>query len=356
MKKVINGIQQIGIGVSDAKAVFNWYRKHLGFDILVFEDESTANLMTQYTDGQPSERIALLAMNMTGGAGLEIWQFKNRKPQPPLNNKILLGDLGINGMKVRSNTVNRIHEKLKQETLGFCSDITVKTDKKQHFFFKDPWSNLIEIVEDSYVFSHCNKPAGGVMGVLIGVSDMETSINFYSDILGYDEIVSDETGTFKDLHHLDGGECTFRRTLVKSGKRAIGGFGELLGPTQIELIQVLNRKPSKIYQDRLWGDLGYIHICFDIQGMNELRVECREKGFPFTVDSTNSFNMGNAAGHFSYIEDPDGTLIEFVETHRVPLVKSLGLYINLKKRKINKPLPKWIIKAMTIHRKKKDLL
>ena len=32
--------------------------------------------------------------------------------------------------------------------------------------------------------------------------------------------------------------------------------------------------------------------------------------------------MGDAAGQFAYIEDPDGTLIEFVETHKVPLVKA----------------------------------
>ena len=43
--------------------------------------------------------------------------------------------------------------------------------------------------------------------------------------------------------------------------------------------------------------------------------------------------MGEAAGHFSYIEDPDGTLIEFVETHRIPILKRFGIYLNLSKRK-----------------------
>ena len=42
MVEIINGIQQIGIGVSDVKKVFNWYRNHLGFDILLFEDEAVA--------------------------------------------------------------------------------------------------------------------------------------------------------------------------------------------------------------------------------------------------------------------------------------------------------------------------
>ena len=42
--------------------------------------------------------------------------------------------------------------------------------------------------------------------------------------------------------------------------------------------------------------------------------------------------MGEAAGHFTYIEDPDGALIEFVETHKVPVLKKLGWYIHLKDR------------------------
>ena len=61
----------------------------------------------------------------------------------------------------------------------------------------------------------------------------------------------------------------------------------------------------------------------DIIGMNDLQSKCEAKGFPFTVDSqsetgsANAFDMGEAAGHFSYIEDPDGTLIEFVETAKL---------------------------------------
>lgn len=61
---------------------------------------------------------------------------------------------------------------------------------------------------------------------------------------------------------------------------------------------------------------------------------------------TDTFDMGEAAGHFAYIEDPDGTLIEFVETHKIPIIKKLGLYLNLRKRNPHKPLPDYILKAL----------
>jgi hypothetical protein len=62
--------------------------------------------------------------------------------------------------------------------------------------------------------------------------------------------------------------------------------------------------------------------------------------------------MGEAGGRFSYIEDADGTLIEFVETHKVPVMKKLGWYINLKKQPHGKFLPKWMLKAMAFNRVK----
>ncbi len=80
--------------------------------------------------------------------------------------------------------------------------------------------------------------------------------------------------------------------------------------------------------------------------MDGLKSHSHEKGFDFTVDSSDSFPMENASGRFCYIEDPDGTLIELVETHKVPILKKFGLYLNLKKRDIEKPLPDWMIKML----------
>lgn len=332
MKYIINGIQQIGIGVTNAKEVFNWYRKKMGFDLLVFEDESTASLMTQYTDDQPMNRYALLSMNMLGGGGLEIWQFKERSPIAQKTD-FMLGDLGINMMKLRTK------------------------DKTNHrTCAKDPWNNWTQFVKDDYVFCETDCKTGGVLGAVIGVSDMEKAMHFYQDLLGFDSVDSDEIGIFEELKDVPGGQSKFRRVLLSHNGRKVGGFGKLLGPCQLELLQVLDRAPNKVYDERLWGDLGFIHLCFDISGMDAMKKKSNKLGYPFTVDSANSFDMGKAAGRFGYIEDPDGTLIEIVETHRVPIFQPLGININLKKRNPEKPLPNWLVKTMKIHRKRKDLV
>jgi hypothetical protein len=103
----------------------------------------------------------------------------------------------------------------------------------------------------------------------------------------------------------------------------------------------------------MWGEIGYIHLCFDVEKMENLRTFCQSKGYPFTVDSAESFDMGEAAGRFAYTEDPDGTLIEFVEAHKVPILKKIGWYYNLKNRAVQKPLPSFMLWAMGLMRVKK---
>jgi len=164
-------------------------------------------------------------------------------------------------------------------------------------------------------------------------------------------VVYDEENQFSDLKSIPGGNGKYRRVLLKHSKKRTGAFSPLLRDSTIELLQVIDRDVKKIYENRLWGDLGYIHLCFDIYGMEDLKKECEEAGHNFTVDSANSFDMGEAAGHFSYIEDPDDTLIEFVETHKIPIIKKIGWYLNLQKRNPEKPLPNWFFRILGAARK-----
>jgi catechol 2,3-dioxygenase-like lactoylglutathione lyase family enzyme len=220
---------------------------------------------------------------------------------------------------------------------------------------KDPNDNIFQVIEGSGWFSDTRHESkcGGVAGTIIGVSNMEKSLKLYKDILGYDTIDYDVTDVFEDFGVINGGNKEFRRVRLSHKELRKGPFAKLLGPTQIELVQAINQIGRRnIFENRFWGDWGFIHLCFDVQGMEKLKKDCETGGFPFTVDSSDTFDMGEAGGRFSYIEDPDGTWIEFVETHKVPVLKKIGWYINLKNRKPGKFLPNWMLKAMALNRVK----
>jgi catechol 2,3-dioxygenase-like lactoylglutathione lyase family enzyme/uncharacterized glyoxalase superfamily protein PhnB len=353
-EKIVSGIQQIGIGVSNLREAWKWYIENFGTDVRIFEDNTVANLMLPYTNGKPQRRHAALALNLQGGGGFEIWQYTERTPQPP-KQQIKLGDLGINAAKIKSKDVKATYQQLKDKGQKVMS-LSKDPAGTEYFFVSDPFNNIFQVVGGDGWFKNERKLTGATYGAVIGVSDIDESRKLYSNILGYDEVVYDSIGTFEDLQAVPGGKSTFRRTLLKHSKSWKGSFSRLFGPSMIELLQVKNRKPFKIYEGRQWGDLGFIHLCYDVTGMNALRSECREKGFPFKVDSMKnhktSFDMGEAAGQFSYVEDPDGTLIEFVETHKIPVIKKIGWYINLRKRNPEKALPDWMLKALSFNRVK----
>jgi catechol 2,3-dioxygenase-like lactoylglutathione lyase family enzyme len=356
-EKIISGIQQIGIGVSNLKEAWMWYREHFGMDVRIFEDNTVAELMLRYTGGKPQKRHAALALNLMGGGGFEIWQYTERTPEPP-REKLQLGDLGINAAKIKSKDVRSAHAFFKSRNQKVNS-VTKDPSGNELFYITDPYNNLFQVVNgNSWFRKNENKLTGATYGAMIGVTDIDRSRKLYSGILGYDTVAYDEEGKFEDLEPLPGGDNTFRRTLLKHSKSWKGSFSRIFGPSQLELLQVKNRKPRKIYEGRQWGDLGFIHLCYDVIGMDVLREECSEKGFPFTIDSsaseqhTNTFDMGEAAGHFSYVEDPDGTLIEFVETHKLPIIKKVGWYVNLRKRPAEKEVPNWVLKSLKFNKVK----
>lgn len=350
-KVVISGIQQVGIGIPNLSDAFGWYNKFLGFDARIFDDEGTAELMLPYTGGKPQERRAILAMNFRGGGGLEIWQPKGRKQRTP-ENQLLLGDLGFFTAKYKAGDVPKAYNELKTKGAEILSEVTTTPAGKKHFFLKDLYGNIVEIIEDDYQFHDPKKNIGGVHGLIIGVSDMQKSLNFYKEALGYDTIISDSEGVFDDLKGVPGGDHKIRRVSVTRSEKPKGAFAPMFGTSEIELVQALEYKPVMIFENRWWGDAGYIHVCFDIQGMQALQLRCESLGHPFVCDSNDSFDMGEAAGHFTYVEDPDGALIEFVETHKVPIMKNIGWYLNLQKRNPEKPLPRWMLKAIGMKREK----
>ncbi len=359
---VISGVQQIGIGVEDLKSSWKYYIDTFQMDVRILEDDTVAELMLPYTGGKPQKRHAAIAINMQGGGGFEIWQYSQRKPCKP-SFEIQLGDIGIFAAKIKSRNVEQTFgEFSRNPAIKIVGKLTETIDNQPSFFVQDPFGNHFQVVYDNSLFVDEYRSSGGAAGAMIGVNDIDKALIVYRDILGHDKMLADRTGFFQDLHELPSGNRTFRRVLLTHSKARKGKFSKLLGNSYIELIQALDRQPNKIFENRFWGDPGFIHLCFDVGNMEALKKYCVTKGFPFTVDSSvkhnaaNSFDMGEAAGHFSYIEDPDGNLIEFVETHKIPLIKKLGIHINLRKGDFEKPLPTWMLKFLKLGRIKSSSL
>ncbi len=348
----IGGIQQVGVGVSTLAPALQWYGRFFGFNTMVFQDEDVAELMIPYTGGEIHLRHAAFMMNMAGGGGLEIWQYKSRYSEQSIEMS-KIGDLGIFAVVIRSPQVLPCFDAYYAADLYVHTEPLLDPSGNQHFYMADFNGNTFNIQTGTSWFSDPKyyppgentigrTKTGGVMGVVIGVSDIDASLILYRDILGYTDIVYDEVGNFEDMQSLFGGKNELRRVLLRN--KAAGPLQHFFRESTIELVQVLDRVPNRIYEGRLWGDMGFIHACFDVTNMDALKTTCESFGYPFVIDSKESFDMNEASGRFAYIEDMDGTLIEFVEAYKVPITKNISYQLTPKRRR--KPLPRLLINGM----------
>ena len=336
-EKIICGIQQVGIGVPDFVEAWKWYSDNFGFEIKIVDDEGVAERMLPYTGGKPQPRRSGIAVNIRGGGGFEIWEPKGRELNY-LKEPVKLGDLGILIAKVKTADIEAAYNTFINKGLDVISEILIAPTGQKHFFMKDPYGNLFQLEQDDYVFVNEKKTTGGANGVIIGVSDIDKSLPFYMQLLDYDKIVFDQTAVFDDLKSLPGGENRVRRVILERSKPIEGPLCRIMGTSHLELIQSMDGAGKKLYEGRFWGDPGFIHLCFDVRNMEAVKVQAEAMGHPFVCDSGADFGMGDANGHFTYLEDPDGTLIEFVETFRIPIAKKFGLYLNLANKDDHKPL------------------
>ena len=349
--KIICGIQQLGIGVNDFVEAWKWYYDIFGYDVKIVDDEGVAERMLPYTGGKPQPRRSGIAVNLRGGGGFEIWQPKGRELNY-LKEPVKLGDLGILIGKIKTGDIEAAYNTFINKGVDVISEIVAAPTGQRHFFMKDPYGNLFQVEHDNYVFINEKKPTGGANGAVIGVSDMEKSLPFYRQLLDYDKVVFDQTAVFDDLKSLPNGEGRLRRVILERSKPIEGPLSQLMGTSHLELIQAIDAPGKKLYEGRYWGDPGFIHLCFDVRNMEAVKAQTEALGHPFVCDSGTDFGMGDADGHFTYVEDPDGTLIEFVETFKIPIAKKLGLYLNLKSKDDHKPLG--ILKLLRFAKIKRD--
>ena len=355
MAYLISGIQQIGVGVENFAQAWKWYAEMFHMDVRVLEDDTVAERMLRYTGGKPQKRHACIAMNLQGGGGFEIWQYSERKPVPcPFD--VQAGDLGVFAAVIKTRDAQGFRRELLAKYDG-VSELSKTPAGTPCFFVKDPWGNHFLALEDKSIYIEQHTLNGGICGAMIGSTDIDRVLGLYRDVLGYGTVVYDKTGEFPDLALMQGGEGRFRRVLLTHDGPRQGAFAELYGHSSIELVQALDRTPVKLFEGRYWGDPGFIQICFDVTDMRGLGKACEHAGYPFTIDSCPNgerFDMGEASGHFTYVEDPDGTLIEFVEAHKLTILKRPHIYIDMLSRPRGKKFPKLLARMMGFNRVKFD--
>jgi len=162
----------------------------------------------------------------------------------------------------------------------------------------------------------------GVNYVGIGVSDMDRSLKFYGELLGFTEVVFDYTGSLPGMDKVTGkSETKARVVMLKNQNTGPLGLG------MIKLVHLLSPdkpEPCTVVDSTLWGDIGIAEVCFNARVSSEkvFAELLLEKGVKATLTpGSGCFPPYQTVAHYAYMRDPDNGLLEFIDWE---MCKTLG--------------------------------
>lgn len=351
---MLTAMQHYGFGVADRDRSWEFYRR-LGFDVPMSLNQSYASRMEPVVGGD-YERKVVIAANLLGGATLELYQYLSTDPRP-FPQTWRWGDPGMSASALKVPDITRALELFADDPDTVVSGPCPWPGKPEWtaVLVTDPDNLLIYLIEVPgipYSLRRNGERVGGAIFPTIAVTDMKRSLEFYRDILEYNEIVYDWKGTDPMLATVPGGDRPMRRVLLHDPRPSSSFYSFYLDRGWIELVEVEGEKGPHIYHGRRWGDIGQMEICFDVYDIQATFNELKLRGaHPVLAPNTEDFDMGHGStALFAYFADPDGTMIELAEATRLKFTE--GISIDLRKRKPGKPLPRWLMKMSRFKRHK----
>lgn len=136
----------------------------------------------------------------------------------------------------------------------------------------------------------------------ITVSNLESSLVFWRDVLGFE---------FSHSAHQKG-EMAEQVTGVKGAEIKLAVV-KTPGGHKIELLEYLAPSNRKKNVDLRPCDVGHVHVALTVQNLEPLLQKIAASGWK-TAGKPQTLTKGpNAGKRVIYVHDPDGTTIEFME-------------------------------------------
>lgn len=139
------------------------------------------------------------------------------------------------------------------------------------------------------------------------VSDIEKSVQFYTEAIGFKEVQGFRVGEeFAGKVGLTDEKPLDIHVLVLGGKE-----GE--EQTRLKLMEVKGTKPKQPDNQRIHSQLGYSYITISVKDMNRAMERLKKAGVKTVSKGPQELPEGFPAGiYLTLLKDPDGNFIELV--------------------------------------------
>ena len=301
------GVHHVAIGVKDLDAMLAFYRDLMGFTEVFAEfGESEQEIMHEVTRSSRVVFYGATIRQKAGGIVLEFIRMVEPAPRP-IRRDFRYGDIGVAKISIATPDVPSVWASLK-DRVRFCSEPKTATLPGR----RRPPVRLLPRPGGEPGGDRLGRCRGGrhvrrSMRSGLAVTDLERSVPFYRDFLGFDGQEADIRESFSGLVDEVSGTAGTR---VRSCLLSASGQSN----TMIELFETLNVRGRSIPFSTRWGDLGYLQAAFDCSDVNAIAADLEAAGLDLLC-SPKVMQAGPDhpdPGEFVYARDPDGIPIEFL--------------------------------------------
>jgi catechol 2,3-dioxygenase-like lactoylglutathione lyase family enzyme len=317
---MINALQHVGQGVRNVDKTYDFYKRYLGFKVKL-NDVTVASKEMAPVIGSVETMRMMMAVNAKGGGIIELIEHKT-KPITALPAAGVFGNYGIVEVGYGACNIDGVVADFQARGLRFLTsvcDLALRDGRRWRYaYLKDPDGLLLQLTEDSGIGDSATTPAVyGVTHVGIGVSNLARSKDFYKSALGFDRVLYEFEGRMPEMDPVTGGPVRLKMAILERSAPASGPLAGLLRRGIVKLVEVPERKGKHLYTGRCWGDVGCMEVCFDVSDLRATVAAMQEKGLKIYLPPVD-IDMGSGSkGAAAYIQDPDGTTVEFVEVKSV---------------------------------------
>jgi len=301
---MIRGMYHLGFGVKDRDASIDFYKRYLGCgDVKVHIEDSSQGGFGHFVGDNEAWHWSMLA-HLRGQVDFESVLLLRREPIPIPSN-YQWGDIGFNDMTLRVTGLPQLYRDLLTEGVKLlCEPQKYEIDgwKKDFFYIEDPDGINIKFEQD--VHGPGSEPE--VLDyhyICIGVTDIEVSIRFYDYALGLSRIIWDVEGRLEWMDSLA------RETVVGRTVMLASDYDDY----KVQLVQVRNRQPNRLWQGKHWGDSGLMEYCVSVREREDLDRICddlKDRGVPILVAPQQTTPHIDYS-FIAYVGDPDGNYVEY---------------------------------------------
>lgn len=310
------GACHVGIWVTNMEKALVFYRDILGLKVL--NDFSGEEYKLREVIGKSVEmRVIILGVSAKlDRSCIKLVQFlsgpyPNSTYRVPFNRR--WGDIGYCEFCFEVLNVEKTYTEMKEKGAESAMEVTRFSEKgadgkevvSAYAYIRDPEGTLVEFDEPWLVrkTGTVDKKFAGIIRldhVGFGVTDMDRSVTFYKDILGFNKVIYDIEGE-SAMSKLVGEPL--RRRLVMLHNENDGGC--------IELIQAFPPfKARPLSLESRWGDIGLMEMGVEVKDIDKVCQTLVEKKVRF-ICAPGPVKQLNAK--HAYIRDPDGLMIELIE-------------------------------------------